>query len=124
MNTMSEANSVQSHGELLSEALLDRVAQRFRVLGDPRRLAILRLLTARGELTVGEIVEELDTSQANVSKHLRQLLDAGIVTRRADGTSAHYSVVDSSIERLCSIVCGRIETQIKEDAATLLEQPA
>jgi DNA-binding transcriptional ArsR family regulator len=104
---------------LIPDALLDRVALRFRVLGDANRLSILRLLVGRGEMTVGAIVEALEMSQANVSKHLRHLLDAGIVGRRAEGTSAYYSVVDTSVEHLCSIVCDRIESQVQAEAAAL-----
>jgi DNA-binding transcriptional ArsR family regulator len=109
----------QAHSALVPDLLLDRVAQRFRVLGDASRLSILRLLLERGELTVGAIVDALDMSQANASKHLRQLLDAGILARRAEGTSAYYSVVDSSVEDLCAIVCARIESQVKAEAAAL-----
>ena len=104
---------------LVSDALLDRVAQRFRVLGDSSRLAILRLLLDRGELTVGEVVDAVGMSQANVSKHLRLLLDAGIVSRRREGTSAHYTVVDPSVERLCELVCSRIEAQVQHEATSL-----
>ena len=104
---------------LIPDALLDRVAQRFKVLSDPNRLAILRMLVADGESTVGEIVERQAMSQANVSKHLRHLLDAGILRRRAEGTSAHYSVVDSSVEQLCAIVCDRIESQVRAEADSL-----
>jgi DNA-binding transcriptional ArsR family regulator len=106
---------------LISDALLERVAQRFRVMGDASRLAILRLLTARGELSVGEVVDELGMSQANASKHLRLLLDAGIVSRRAEATSGYYAVVDSSIERLCAIVCDRIEEQVQLDHQALAQ---
>ena len=85
-----------THHSLVPDALLDRVAQRFRVLGDASRLAIVRLLVERGEASVGEVVDAVGMSQANVSKHLRLLLDAGIVSRRREGTSAYYAVVDSS----------------------------
>lgn len=98
---------------LIPDALLDRVAQRFRVLGDASRLAILRLLVDRGELSVGQVVDSVGMSQANVSKHLRLLLDAGVVNRRREGTSAYYAVVDGSVERLCALVCERIEEQVQ-----------
>lgn len=104
---------------LVPDALLDRVAQRFRVLGDSSRLAIVRLLVARGEASVGEVVDGVGMSQANVSKHLRLLLDAGIVSRRREGTSAYYAVVDSSVEQLCSLVCARIEEQVQLEAEAL-----
>ena len=108
-----------SHHALVPDALLEQVAQRFRVLGDARRLSILRLLVDRGELSVGEIVSALEMSQANVSKHLRLLLDAGIVARRPEGTSAFYSVADGSAEQLCAIVCERIEDQLQHQVAAL-----
>ena len=108
-----------SHAALVPDALIPRVAQRFKVLGDPTRLMILRLLTTHGELNVGQIVEALGMSQANVSKHLRQLLDAGLLSRQAEGTSAYYRVVDPSVERICAMVCERIETQIQDEARTL-----
>lgn len=108
-----------THHTLVPDALLDRVAQRFRVLGDASRLAILRLLVSRNELSVGEIVDALEMSQANVSKHLRLLLDAGVVSRRREGTSAFYAVVDGSVEQLCSLVCDRIEEQVQSEADSL-----
>jgi len=110
---------VMTAHHIVPDALLDRVAQRFRVLGDASRLAIVRLLVDRGESSVGEVVDRVGMSQANVSKHLRLLLDAGIVSRRREGTSAYYSVVDTSVERLCALVCDRIEEQVQLEAAAL-----
>ncbi|RLE25584.1 MAG: transcriptional regulator [Actinobacteria bacterium] len=98
--------------------LLEHVADRFRVLGDATRLSIIRLLLDDGELNVGEIVELVDTSQANVSKHLRVLYDAGIVARRPDGTSAYYSIADPSLMPVCAIVCDRLRDQVAADART------
>jgi DNA-binding transcriptional ArsR family regulator len=103
----------------MPDSMLERVAQRFRVLGDASRLEILRLLVGRGELTVGAIVDALPMSQANVSKHLRLLLDAGIVQRRSEGTSHFYRVVDDSVPQVCAIVCDRIEAQVQAEALAL-----
>ncbi len=104
--------------QALPAELLEHVAERFRVLGDATRLSIIRTLIDDGEMNVGELVERLDTSQANVSKHLRTLHDAGIVTRRAEGTSAYYSVTDPSLLPMCSIVCDRLREQVADDART------
>ncbi|HSM65761.1 MAG TPA: metalloregulator ArsR/SmtB family transcription factor [Ilumatobacteraceae bacterium] len=100
----------------LPAELLEHVAQRFRVLGDATRLGILRLLLDEGEMNVGRLVDELGTSQANVSKHLRVLSDARIVTRRAEGTAAYYSVTDPSLTSLCAIVCDRLRDQATSQA--------
>jgi DNA-binding transcriptional ArsR family regulator len=107
------------HAALVPDALIPRVAQRFKVLGDPTRLMILRVLTTHGELNVGQIVEALGSSQANVSKHLRLLLEAGLVSRQTAGTSAYYRVIDPSVERICALVCERIETQVEDEAKAL-----
>lgn len=102
----------------LPEALLEKVAERFRVLGDSTRLSILRLLLDDGELNVGEVVERLGVSQANASKHLRVLQEAGIVGRRPQGTSAYYRVVDPSVTALCDTVCSRLRAQVEAQART------
>jgi len=105
--------------ELIPDALLEHVARRFRVLGDASRLAIVRFLLTTGEANVGEVVDALAMSQANVSKHLRTLLDAGVLTRRQEGTSAFYSVSDASVEQVCSIVCDRIQAQARRELRSL-----
>jgi DNA-binding transcriptional ArsR family regulator len=102
----------------LPPELLEHVAERFRVLGDATRLGIVRTLLDEGEMNVGQLVGELGTSQANVSKHLRILHDARIVTRRAEGTAAYYSVTDPSLMPVCAIVCDRLRDQAASDART------
>jgi DNA-binding transcriptional ArsR family regulator len=105
--------------DLVPEFLIEHVAERFRVLGDATRLSILRCLREQVELNVGEICEILEgQSQANISKHLRTLHDAGIVARRREGTAAYYRIADPSITKLCDVVCSRLMIQAKEDART------
>ncbi len=102
----------------LPAELLEHVAERFRVLGDATRLGIIRSLLDDGEQNVGQLVDRLGTSQANVSKHLRVLHDARIVSRRTEGTSAYYAVIDPSLMPVCAIVCDRLREQVADDART------
>jgi DNA-binding transcriptional ArsR family regulator len=88
----------------MTEASLELVARRFRILGEPFRLRILHQLE-QGEHTVNELVNSLDASQSNVSKHLQLLYDAGLVTRRRDGNSILYSIGDPIVFELCRLVC-------------------
>jgi DNA-binding transcriptional ArsR family regulator len=60
----------------MSPELLTLVAERFKALADPARLRLLNALRP-GEMTVGELVEATELSQANVSKHLAQLHTLG-----------------------------------------------
>jgi len=105
--------------QALPAELLEHVAERFRVLGDATRLSIIRTLLDDGELNVGELVDRLGTSQANVSKHLRVLHDSRIVSRRPEGTSAYYSVTDPSLMPVCAIVCDRLRDQAAAEADVL-----
>ncbi|MDE0803315.1 MAG: metalloregulator ArsR/SmtB family transcription factor [Acidimicrobiales bacterium] len=61
----------------------------FRSLGDPMRLAIVEIL-ADGERRVTDLVQELGSSQANVSGHLACLKECGLVIDRPHGRSVFY----------------------------------
>lgn len=95
----------------LSDAALEKVAERFKALSEPTRLTLLYSLMD-GEKTVSRLVEETGISQANVSKHLGLLLDAGILGRRKQGTSAYYRIADETVFELCDVVCGSIHNRL------------
>jgi DNA-binding transcriptional ArsR family regulator len=97
-----------------------QIAQYFSVLGEPMRLRILDLLRD-GEKCVQDLVCAMDTSQANVSKHLKVMLQAGILDRRTEGTSAYYRVADELIFDLCGLVCDRIAERIEQQAQQFRE---
>jgi ArsR family transcriptional regulator len=92
----------------LSAALRSDVAARFRALGDETRLAILDTLVHQGARNVGELAGQVGTSHANISKHLRVLLEAGLVARTKQGNSVIYSVDDPNLVQLCELACARI----------------
>lgn len=94
----------------LSDRMLEKVAARFRTLGEPQRLRILQLLEG-GERSVGELVDALHSGQPNVSRHLQTLYDAGLVGRRRSGASVLYRIADPSIFKLCEIVCRSAERE-------------
>jgi DNA-binding transcriptional ArsR family regulator len=68
-----------------------QAALAFKALGEPRRVAIMRLLRA-GPRAVGDIAAEVDVSQQAASQHLAVLSKAGLVEARREGTKALYSV--------------------------------
>ena len=97
-------------GTYLSDAARDRVAARFRVLGEPTRLKILERLF-RAPASVGEILESVGGTQANVSKHLALLHAGGLVARQKKGLRTVYSIADPTLERICEIVCGAVSRE-------------
>ena len=96
----------------LPEPLIELVAQRFRVLGEPMRIRLLDRLR-EGDATVGELQLALGASQQNVSKHLGILHAAGMVSRTTDGNHARYSISDPSVFELCDNVCGGMRRQLQ-----------
>lgn len=109
----------------LSDTLLEFVARRFRMLGEPQRLRILQVLEER-EKTVGEIVDALNGSQPNISKHLQALNDAGLVSRRREGNRIVYSISDPVVFKLCELVCRSAAEEARDRLENLaeVEQPA
>lgn len=105
----------------LTDKMLESVAQRFRLLGEPMRLRILQVLEG-GERTVGEIVAALDGNQPNISSHLRALWDGGLLKRRRSGTSVYYSIADPTIFRLCDLVCRSAAREARAQLAELVPQ--
>jgi DNA-binding transcriptional ArsR family regulator len=88
----------------IPDPLVHAVAARFRTLGEPLRIRLLQALQA-GDRNVTELVEDVGSSQPNVSRHLRILQDAGLVIRRHEGNNVYYSVADPTVFALCDAVC-------------------
>jgi DNA-binding transcriptional ArsR family regulator len=104
----------------LPEPLVELIAQRFRVIGEPMRIRLLDHLR-NGSATVGELRDALGASQQNVSKHLSVLHQAGIVRREKRGNHAVYSIADASVFDLCEQVCGGLRRRIDELDGVLAE---
>ena len=99
----------------LSDAALDLIANRFKVLSAPIRLKLLIALEER-EQNVTELVAATKNTQANVSRHLQTLADAGIVSRRQQGQSALYRISDPGVFALCQHVCGSLQKRFEDQA--------
>lgn len=90
----------------LNDELTASVACLFKSLGEPMRLRLLQELQG-GSSTVGELAHRLGTSQANASKHLKALDEAGLVSRKKEGLQVIVSVADPVVFELCELVCSR-----------------
>jgi DNA-binding transcriptional ArsR family regulator len=102
----------------LTPELMDIVAERFRVLGEPMRLRILDALRHK-ERTVSDLVDTTGATQANVSKHLTLLFRLGFVSRRKEGTHVYYRVEDPDVFELCDLVCGGARERVRKEAQAL-----
>lgn len=80
----------------------ESLARAFRALGDPTRVRLLSLiaLAENAEACVCDLIEPVGLSQPTVSHHLKQLVDAGLLTREQRGKWAFYRVVDDALTAL------------------------
>lgn len=99
----------------LSQEAIELVAARFRVLAEPNRLRLLQALSS-GERNVTDLVRATGLSQANTSRHLQALANAGILGRRKQGLRVVYSIVDDGIFTLCHHVCESLRRRLERRA--------
>jgi len=112
---MSKKKNPEVLKPLLSDTALELVALRFRALSEPMRLRLLNLLTQK-EYTVGQLVEASGSGQANVSKHLAVLRDAGMVGMRKEGLSTWCYIADPMVNELCEMMCCRLREEMEAKA--------
>jgi ArsR family transcriptional regulator, cadmium/lead-responsive transcriptional repressor len=79
------------------------LARLFNGFANSTRLSILLLLVQRGEMRVGELVDELGAPQPRVSDHLRCLAWCGYVLVRREGRNAYYSVADERVMEMLKL---------------------
>ena len=84
----------------------------FEALADPHRRAILELLHG-GERSVREIADEMPITRPAVSRHLRLLKAAGLVTASAEGTRRVYRLHDEGVDAVRAYL-----SEVWGDAAT------
>ncbi|WP_170154848.1 ArsR/SmtB family transcription factor [Lentzea atacamensis] len=91
-----------SLGQGMDLAEARRVAEVFKALASPPRLALLRLLQVApgGESCVCDLVDRLGLSQGTVSHHLRVLADAGLVRGERRGTWGWYVAVPEGLDQV------------------------
>ena len=84
-----------------------------KTLANPKRLMIIALLEKR-ELNVGEIVEVLETSPANISQHLRLLREKNIVKTRKEGQMVYYRLVNPNLVDACNMIRAILFSDLKK----------
>jgi DNA-binding transcriptional ArsR family regulator len=92
-----------ARSRLLPDEEIERLAQLFRLLGDPTRTRLLYALLEAGELCVCDLAAATNTPETNVSHALRLLRTAGIVKARRAGRMMHYSLDDAHVRMLLDL---------------------
>ncbi|WP_199220534.1 metalloregulator ArsR/SmtB family transcription factor [Limnohabitans sp. Hippo4] len=106
----SKIKNIQFEKLEKDDATFNRAAEIFRVMSAPMRLRIMSCLCA-GEKNVSELLEEVDTTQSNMSQHLSTLFQAGILQKRREGVQIYYSIANPGFVDLCRAVCTQIASE-------------
>jgi DNA-binding transcriptional ArsR family regulator len=110
---LGEMSAVTKIPHPLPAPLVELIAERFRVLGEPMRIRLLDALRD-APATVQELQRATGASQQNVSKHLGLLLRSGLVSRSKQGNFSLYAIADEGVFELCEEVCGGLRRQLDE----------
>ncbi|WP_317135019.1 metalloregulator ArsR/SmtB family transcription factor [Leptolyngbya sp. BL0902] len=94
---------------------LQLVADFFKVLSESSRLQIMCALKV-GPQNVSEIIEATGLGQANVSKHLKILAQAGVVRRQQQGVCVYYQIANAFVFDLCELVCDSLSMQVQQQS--------
>ena len=89
------------------DQMFDLAAETFRVMSAPMRLKIINCL-CNEEKNVGQLLEEINTTQPNMSQHLNTLFKAKILGRRREGVQIYYRIINDRVVTLCRAVCTQI----------------
>ena len=99
-----------------AERIYEVAAELFSLMATPLRLRIISSL-CNGEKSVGELLQEIPSSQPNMSQHLNQLYRAGVVSRKRAGQSMVYRIQNERAAMLCRAVCTQIAIEIDDPGA-------
>jgi len=103
VNKKPKASDVLTH----EEEVFQMAAEMFRVMSAPMRLKIISSLCSK-EKNVGQLLEEIDTTQPNMSQHLNTLFKAKILGKRRDGVQIYYRIINPQVVTICRAVCMKI----------------
>lgn len=93
--------------EFDQQQMLD-MAQIFKAMGEPSRLALIRQLMQTDQLSVGQLAENTRLTQANVSKHLKTLAQTGLVAANKDKNFVRYHIAHPLVKEICTLCCDHL----------------
>jgi ArsR family transcriptional regulator len=96
-------------GSSLSSSEAAELERLLRSIADRYRLRILNILirAAGTPVCVCELTEALGLPQQNVSYHLKQLVDAGVLLRERRGRFSYYAIADGALDQIAELVSTR-----------------
>lgn len=108
---------ISSPPETSSQRVFELAAELFSVLATPMRLRVLSAL-CNEEKSVSQLLDEIDSTQPNLSQHLNVLYRSGILARRKVGNQVFYRVQSEKAVALCRTVCTQVAIELDDPGQT------
>ena len=89
------------------DQVFNKAAALFAVLSTPIRLRIISEL-CQGEKNVGQLLENIDVAQPNMSQHLNIMYRSGVLGKRRQGAQMFYRIADETAVVVCRAVCTQV----------------
>lgn len=100
---MDAERAEAARGGVVGTSEAGRLADLFRLLGDPTRVRVLSALASAGELCVSDLAGVVGVPESSVSHGLRLLRAAGVVRNRRDGRVVRYALDDAHVGHLLEL---------------------
>jgi ArsR family transcriptional regulator len=94
-----------------ADVVYESAAELFGLLATPVRLKIISAV-CNGEKNVSELLQEIDTTQPNMSQHLATLYRTGVLSKRREGTQIYYKLQSQRVATLCRAVCTQVAMEL------------
>ena len=104
-----------------SEQAVERIAHRFKMLGEPTRLRILFALLD-GEHSCTELIRLTGVAQAALSRQLSLLTEGGLVSRRREGTQVWYRVADPALPAITEMTVRSLQQREQQLVRALADE--
>lgn len=89
----------KQHRQFMQQAAA-RAAGLLRLVGNEHRLLVLCLLIEHGELTVGQLLDQVELSQSALSQHLARMREEGLIAFRREAQTLYYRIENPDAEKL------------------------
>lgn len=101
-----------------ADAVFESAAELFALLATPIRLKIISAV-CNGEKNVSQLLDEIETTQPNMSQHLATLYRSGVLTKRREGTQIYYKLQSERVASLCRAVCMQVAIELDDSQQEL-----
>lgn len=106
-SAVNEALVARTLEKMPKEAVFERLADFYKILGDPTRCKLIFALQQE-EMCVCDLANVLSMTKSSVSHQLSRMRERGVVKRRREGKEVYYSLDDGHVEEIFAVTLAHL----------------